>query len=105
LFSGVFLLRIEEMTKAQYILCVFIDSRKLKELCENLNLSYSYVQQIAHGAEPSMSVARKLRPIIYDLSFWDDEADAEFRQLYRENNVKIINDARSSYLIDPSELN
>lgn len=74
-----------KLTKAQYILTIIRSERKLKPLCETLNLSYKYIYAVSKGNKASQKAKDALSSIIKP-SYWDEEADEEFIEIYNTNN-------------------
>lgn len=73
------------MTKGVLILKSLIIKRRLREICNTMDISYKYCHAVASELkDPSLDLMRKLRFLI-PLDFWVDEASTEFYQQLQKN--------------------
>ena len=78
------------MTKAQYILLCIIAERKLKDICEQLGLSYKFIYAVGKGTcKPSFKAKQGLLPLI-EPDYWYEEADEDFKKIYTFPNSFLI---------------
>ena len=76
------------MTKAAIMLKALIAKRRLKKMCDNLDISYAFCYRVAEGEKnPSYELMKRLSFLI-PVTFWFDEASKEFIDQVLEDVTK-----------------
>lgn len=72
------------MTKGRVILKALIAKRKLREICENQEISYKFCHAVSEGnKKPSFELMKGLRFMI-PVDYWFDEANSSFIEKVRK---------------------
>jgi hypothetical protein len=70
--------------KAHYILTCLLANRKLKSVCEKLDVSYKYVYHVLQNNQiPSMNLQKGLNSLI-PFNYWFEESNESFKRLCKE---------------------